>query len=95
VPFQTMMAMFIYPLLIFFARTVDRFEKDWTGAETLSSWRSHPQTKGKILVFIVPWTHGRCLGPILALYLYFYPENYINLFYIAFIPDSYYAATFC
>jgi hypothetical protein len=28
VPFQTMMAMFIYPLLIFFARTVDRFEKD-------------------------------------------------------------------
>ncbi|MCB0453336.1 MAG: MFS transporter, partial [Aequorivita sp.] len=32
-------------------------------------------------------TFGAVLGPALALvYLYFYPEDYINLFYIAFIP---------
>jgi MFS family permease len=32
-------------------------------------------------------TLGAVLGPSLALlYLYFYPENYTTLFYIAFIP---------
>jgi hypothetical protein len=37
-------------------------------------------------------TLGAVLGPSLALlYLYFYPENYTTLFYIAFIPDFCYS----
>jgi MFS family permease len=41
-------------------------------------------------------TLGAVLGPSLALlYLYFYPENYTTLFYIAFIPGLLYPLPFC
>lgn len=72
---KPMMAVFVYPLWIFFARTVDRFGKGIrTGARDaiLSDEASH-ETKGKVFGFHRSMdTFGAVLGPLLALlYLYF------------------------
>jgi MFS family permease len=87
---KPMMAVFIYPLWIFFARTIDRLGKGIrTGArDAILSDEATLQTKGKIFGFHRSMdTLGAVLGPSLALlYLYFYPEEYKTLFYIAFIP---------
>ena len=87
---KPMMAVFIYPLWIFFARTVDRFGKGIrTGArDAMLSDEATPETKGKIFGFHRSMdTFGAVLGPSFALlYLYYNPENYKTLFYIAFIP---------
>lgn len=87
---KPMMAIFIYPLWIFFARTLDRFGKGIrTGArDAILSDEATLKTKGKIFGFHRSMdTLGAVIGPLLALlYLYFYPENYKTLFFIAFIP---------
>ena len=87
---KPMMAIFIYPLWIFFARTIDRFGKGIrTGArDAILSDEATPQTKGKVFGFHRSMdTLGAVFGPSLALlYLYLYPGNYKTLFYIAFIP---------
>lgn len=87
---KPMMAVFVYPLWIFFARTIDRFGKGIrTGArDAILSDEATAQTKGKTFGFHRSMdTFGAVLGPSLALlFLYFYPENYITLFYLAFIP---------
>ena len=87
---KPMMAVFIFPLWIFFARTIDRFGKGIrTGArDAILSDEATPETKGKVFGFHRSMdTLGAVLGPSLALlYLYFYPEDYKTLFYIAFIP---------
>ena len=87
---KPMMAVFIYPLWIFFARTVDRFGKGIrTGArDALLSDEATPETKGKIFGFHRSVdTFGAVLGPTFALlYLYYHPQNYKTLFFIAFIP---------
>jgi len=87
---KPMMAIFIFPLWIFFARTIDRFGKGIrTGArDAILSDEATPETKGKIFGFHRSMdTFGAVLGPALALlYLYFYPEDYKTLFFIAFIP---------
>lgn len=87
---KPMMAIFIYPIWIFFARTTDRFGKGIrTGArDAMLSDEATPKTKGKVFGFHRSMdTLGAVLGPLLALlYLYFYPKEYKNLFYIAFIP---------
>lgn len=87
---KPMMAVFVFPLWIFLARTIDRFGKGIrTGArDALLSDEATPQTKGKVFGFHRSMdTFGAVLGPSLALaYLYFYPEDYKNLFYIAFVP---------
>jgi len=87
---KPMMAVFIYPIWIFFARTTDRFGKGIrTGArDAMLSDEATPQTKGKVFGFHRSMdTFGAVLGPLFALlYLYFYPKEYKNLFYIAFIP---------
>jgi hypothetical protein len=64
----------------------DRFEKELERDAMLSD--EAPTNKGKIFGFHRSMdTLGAVLGPSLAiLYLYFYPENYTTLFYIAFIP---------
>lgn len=89
---KPMMAVFSWPLWIFFARTLDRFGKGIrTGArDALLSDEATPETKGGVFGFHRAMdTLGAAIGPSLALlYLYFYPENYIALFYIAFIPGS-------
>jgi len=87
---KPMMAIFIYPLWIFFARTIDRFGKGIrTGArDAILSDEATPQTKGKIFGFHRSMdTLGAVLGPSLALvYLYYFPTDYKTLFFIAFIP---------
>jgi len=87
---KPMMAFFVYPLWIFFARTTDRLGKGVrTGArDAMLSAETTNANKGKVFGFHRSMdTFGAVFGPALALiYLYFYPEDYINLFYIAFIP---------
>ena len=97
---KPMMAFFVYPIWIFFVRTIDRFGKGIrTGArDAILSDEATQQTKGKIFGFHRSMdTFGAVTGPLLALlYLYFYPEDYITLFYIAFIPGlfSIFASSF-
>ena len=87
---KPMMSVFVVPLGIFFARTVDRFGKGIrTGArDAILSDEATPKTKGKIFGFHRSMdTIGAIIGPSLALvYLYYYPQEYKTLFFIAFVP---------
>lgn len=87
---KPMMAIFNYPIWIFFARTTDRLGKGIRTAarDAILSDESTKETKGKVFgIHRSMDTLGAVLGPLLALlYLYFFPEDYVNLFYIAFIP---------
>lgn len=87
---KPMMALFIFPLWIFFARTTDRLGKGIrTGArDAILSDEATPATKGKVFGFHRSMdTLGAVLGPSLALlFLYLHPESYRALFFIAFIP---------
>ena len=87
---KPMMAIFTFPLWIFFARTIDRFGKGIrTGArDAILSDEATAATKGKVFGFHRSMdTLGAVIGPALALlYLYFYPQHYKTLFLIAFIP---------
>lgn len=87
---KPMMAIFTFPLWIFFARTIDRLGKGIrTGArDAILSDEATRKTKGKVFGFHRSMdTLGAVLGPSLALvYLYFYPEDYKTLYFIAFLP---------
>ena len=87
---KPMMAIFIFPVWIFFARTIDRLGKGIrTGArDALLSDEATPETKAKVFGFHRSLdTFGAVLGPGLSLlYLYHYPEDYKTLFFIAFVP---------
>jgi MFS family permease len=87
---KPLMAFSIIPIWIFFCRTMDRFGKGIrTGArDAMLSNEATLENKGRIFGFHRSMdTMGAVLGPTLALvYLYFYPENYGTLFYIAFLP---------
>ncbi|RTY67189.1 MFS transporter [Flavobacterium sp. GSP27] len=87
---KPMMAVFVFPLWIFFARAIDRFGKGIrTGArDAILSDEATAETKGKIFGFHRSMdTFGAVLGPVMALiYLHFYPQQYKMLFYVAFIP---------
>jgi len=87
---KPMMALFVYPVWIFFARTIDRFGKGLrTGArDAMLSDEATPQTKGKVFGFHRSMdTLGAVLGPVIALvFLYFRPNDYKTLFLIAFLP---------
>ncbi len=87
---KPMIAFFAAPIWIFFSRTIDRFGKGIrTGArDAILSDEATPETKGRIFGFHRSFdTLGAVIGPSLALlYLYFHPQNYKTLFYIAFIP---------
>lgn len=87
---KPMMALFIYPLWIFLARTIDRFGKGIrTGArDALLSDECTSDVKAKVFGFHRAMdTLGAAIGPALALiYLYYNPEDYITLFWVAFIP---------
>jgi len=87
---KPMMAVFVFPLWIFFARAIDRFGKGIrTGArDAILSDEATSESKGKFFGFHRSMdTLGAVLGPVIALiYLYFYPQQYKTLFYIAFIP---------
>ncbi len=87
---KPMMAIFTYPLWIFFARTIDRFGKGIRiGArDAILSDEATKETKGKVFGFHRSMdTLGAVIGPSFALlYLYYFPHHYKTLFYIAFIP---------
>ena len=87
---KPMMAMLVYPLWIFFARTLDRFGKGLRTAarDALLSQQSTKETKASVFGFHRAMdTVGAAIGPIIALaFLYFFPKNYSSLFYFAFIP---------
>lgn len=89
---KPMMAIFIYPLWIFFARTIDRLGKGLrTGArDAMLSDECTKENKGKVFGFHRSMdTLGAVLGPAIALvYLYYYPGNYKTLFIIAFFPGA-------
>lgn len=89
---KPMMAAFITPLWIFFARSTDRLGKGIrTGArDALLSDEATPATKGRVFGFHRGMdTLGAVIGPILALvYLQFYPGAYKALFLLAFLPGS-------
>lgn len=87
---KPMMAVFVYPLWIFFARSIDRLGKGVrTGArDALLSDEATPETKGTVFGFHRAMdTLGAVLGPSCALiYLAYHPDDYKTLFYIAFFP---------
>ncbi len=87
---KPMMAWMVYPLWIFFARTIDRLGKGIrTGArDAMLSDEATPATKGRVFGFHRSMdTLGAVAGPALALlYLYMYPGSYRTLFLVAFIP---------
>ena len=87
---RPLMAMFTYPLWIFFVRTTDRLGKGVRTAarDAILSDEATKETKGKIFGLHRSMdTFGAVLGPLAALaYLYYFPGDYINLFYFAFIP---------
>ena len=88
---RPLIAVFVFPLWIFFVRTLDRFGKGIrTGArDAILSDEATPETKGKVFGFHRSMdTLGAVLGPSLALlYLYYYPQDYRTLFFLAFIPS--------
>ena len=87
---KPMMAILVYPLWIFFARTLDRFGKGIRTAarDALLSQQATKETKATVFGFHRAMdTVGAAIGPIIALvFLYFFPKNYSSLFYFAFIP---------
>jgi MFS family permease len=87
---KPMMAFFIYPLWIFFARTVDRLGKGIRTAprDALLSQEATRETKARVFGFHRGMdTAGATIGPALALiFLIFYPGKYTTIFYLAFIP---------
>jgi len=87
---KPLMVLFIFPIWIFFVRTIDRFGKGLrTGArDAMLSDEATPETKGKVFGFHRSMdTLGAVLGPIAALvFLYFRPNDYKTLFLIAFLP---------
>lgn len=87
---KPMMAVFIFPVWVFFARTIDRLGKGSRTAprDAILSDESTFKTKGQVFSFHRGWdTLGAVFGPALALlFLHFYPGKLAWLFYIAFVP---------
>jgi len=87
---KPMMAAFVYPLWVFFARTIDRLGKGIrTGArDALLSDEATPATKGRVFGFHRSMdTIGAVVGPLMALiFLQTYPGAYQTLFLLAFLP---------
>ncbi len=87
---KPLLAIFTFPIWIFFARTLDRLGKGVrTGSrDAMLSDEATPETKGRVFGFHRSMdTLGAAIGPILALvFLYYNPEEYKTLFYIAFFP---------
>ncbi len=87
---KPLMAAFVWPLWIFFARTLDRLGKGVrTGArDAMLSDEATKENKGKVFGFHRALdTAGAALGPFAALvFLYYYPGEYRWLFVIAVVP---------
>lgn len=87
---KPLMALMVYPVWIFFVRTLDRLGKGVrTGARDamLSDETTHA-FKGRVFGFHRGMdTLGAVIGPLIALvYLYYNPNDYKTLFLITFVP---------
>ncbi|MCB9251566.1 MAG: MFS transporter [Flavobacteriales bacterium] len=89
---KPMLAFFTNVYWVLFMRSSERLGKGIrTGArDALLSDEANETTKGKIFGFHRTMdTLGAAAGPALALiYLYYFPGNYIQLFYLSIIPGS-------
>src|SRR5690242_12967192 len=87
---KPMMAVFTWPVWIFFARTLDRLGKGirTSARDAILSQESTPETRGRVFSFHRSWdTVGAVMGPVIALiYLHYNEGQYKPLFYIAFLP---------
>src|SRR4030095_1719356 len=87
---KPMMAIFSVPILIFFARTIDRLGKGirTSARDALLSQEATKETKARVFGFHRGMdTVGATLGPALAfLFLLLYPGQYKLIFYVAFFP---------
>jgi MFS family permease len=87
---KPLMAVTVYPLWIFFARTLDRLGKGIRTAarDAILSAEATPETKARVFGFHRALdTAGAFIGPSIALlFLYFYPGQYKTLFLVAFLP---------
>jgi len=87
---KPMMAIFVYPVWIFLARTLDRLGKGVRTAarDAMLSDEATPETKGRVFGFNKSMdTFGAVIGPAIALvFLYYFPDNYRALFLWSFIP---------
>lgn len=87
---KPLMGLLPYPVLIFFARALDRLGKGirTSARDALLSDETSPQNKGKVFGFHRSLdTAGAVIGPLIALiYLHFFPHNYRNLFIYSLFP---------
>lgn len=87
---KPLMAVFIFPAWIFFARTMDRLGKGIRTAarDAMLSDEATANTKGRVFGFNRSMdTFGAVLGPAIALvFLYYYPGDYKKLFLWSIIP---------
>lgn len=87
---KPMMAVFTFPIWIFFARTIDRLGKGLRTAarDALLSQNATPETKARVFGLHRSMdTLGAVIGPITALvFLNFFPGEYATLFYFALFP---------
>lgn len=87
---KPLLALFTWPVWVFFVRSVDRLGKGIRTAarDALLSQEAVPETKGRVFGFHRSMdTVGAAIGPVLALvFLLIYPGQYKTLFYLAFIP---------
>lgn len=87
---KPLLAVFVYPVWVFFVRTMDRLGKGIRTAarDALLSQQATKETKARVFGFHRGMdTVGASIGPVIALlFLYFYPGDYKTLFYLAFIP---------
>jgi MFS family permease len=87
---KPLMAVFTFPVWIFFARTLDRLGKGLRTAarDALLSKEATKETKARIFGFHRGMdTLGAVIGPLVAVtFLYFQPGQYTTLFYFAFLP---------
>lgn len=87
---KPLLAVFVFPVWVFFARTLDRLGKGirTSARDALLSDEATKETKAKVFGFHRSVdTIGAAIGPIAALiFLFFYPGQYKWLFLIAFLP---------
>lgn len=87
---KPLMAVFVYPVWIFFVRSIDRLGKGVRTAsrDALLSQQATKETKARVFGFHRSMdTVGAAIGPVIALlFLFFNPGDYTTLFYFAFIP---------
>jgi MFS family permease len=87
---KPMLAAFTFPLWVFLARGFDRLGKGirTSARDSILSAEATKETKARIFgLHRAMDTAGAMLGPVAALiFLHYYPDNFVPLFLIAFIP---------